>query len=221
MGQHFRIFKLRLSRRTKILDIFANRFPRNFGKVVIGGSVNQWLGRLPWAPEIPVQDPLWPLVEFDPGSPWFNFPAALVNSQLVCLRPVGSLTSCCCCYSVPSFRCVSLALKSPYGERSIKYVLLYGIRFWGVLKKIQNNIEERYNLLSWVIVAVILDIYNFYHFHQRLFENHTLIKQKSPKIVWDKRKTTYCKVLFLFLFFFYHWDPSRFARTFGRVKQAI
>ena len=67
------------------------------------------------------EDPLWPLVEFDPGSPWFNFPAALVNSQLVCLQPVGILNSCCC--SVLSFRCVSLALKSPYGERSIKYVL--------------------------------------------------------------------------------------------------
>ena len=26
-----------------------------------------------------------------PGSPWFNFPAALVNSQLLCLRPVASL----------------------------------------------------------------------------------------------------------------------------------
>ena len=24
-------------------------------------------------------------------SPWFNFPAALVKSQLVCLRPVGIL----------------------------------------------------------------------------------------------------------------------------------
>ena len=56
-----------------------------------------------------------------PGSPWFNFPAALVNSQLVSLQPVGILNSCCC--SVLSFRCVSLALKSPYGERSIKYVL--------------------------------------------------------------------------------------------------
>ena len=39
---------------------------------------------------------------FDPGSPWFNFLAALVNSQLVCLRLVGILNSCCC--SVPLFR---------------------------------------------------------------------------------------------------------------------
>ena len=66
------------------------------------------------------------IVEFDPGSSWFNFPAALVNSQLVCLRPVGILNSCIC-YSVLSFCCVSLALKSPYGERSIKYVLCYCI----------------------------------------------------------------------------------------------
>ena len=71
---------------------------------------------------IPGSRPAQPLVEFGPGSPWFNFPAALVNSQLVCLRPVGILNSCCCC-SVLSFRCVSLALKSPYGERPIKYVL--------------------------------------------------------------------------------------------------
>ena len=59
--------------------------------------------------------------EFNPSCPWLNIPAALVNSQLVCLQPVGILNSCRC--SVLSFRCVSLALKSPYGERSIKYVL--------------------------------------------------------------------------------------------------
>ena len=35
------------------------------------------------------------LAEFVPGSPWFNFPAALVNLQLVCLRPAGILNSCC------------------------------------------------------------------------------------------------------------------------------
>ena len=48
-----------------------------------------------------VQDPLWSLVEFVPGSPWFNFLAAFVNSRLVCLRPVGILNSSGCC--VPSF----------------------------------------------------------------------------------------------------------------------
>ena len=59
-----------------------------------------------------------------PGS---TFPAALVNSQLVCLRPVGIHNSCCCC-SVPSFRCVSLALKSPYRERSMKYGCIFKTR---------------------------------------------------------------------------------------------
>ena len=37
----------------------------------------------------------WPLVEFFPCSPWFNISAALGNSQLACLRPVGILNSCC------------------------------------------------------------------------------------------------------------------------------
>ena len=40
-----------------------------------------------------VQDTFWLLVliEFVPGSPWFNFLAALLNSQLVYLQPVGIL----------------------------------------------------------------------------------------------------------------------------------
>ena len=74
-----------------------------------------------------VQDPLWPLAEFVPGSPWFNLdPAALVNSQLACLRPVAILNSCC---SVLSFRSVSLTLKSPYGEWSIEYTCMYNL-YW-------------------------------------------------------------------------------------------
>ena len=48
------------------------------------------------------------LIPVVPGS------TALVNSQLVCLRPVGTLNSCCCC--VPLSRCVSLALKAPMGS---------------------------------------------------------------------------------------------------------
>ena len=43
--------------------------------------------------------------------------AALVNSQLVCLRPVGVRDSCCFVH------CVSSALKNSHGEWSIKYVL--------------------------------------------------------------------------------------------------
>ena len=36
-------------------------------------------------------------LKFDPGCLWFKFLAALVNGQLVCLRPVGITNSCCCC----------------------------------------------------------------------------------------------------------------------------
>ena len=93
-----------------------------------------------------VQDPLWPLIEFVPGSPWFNFPAALVNSQLVCLQPVGILNSKGCCCSVPSFRCVSMALKSPYGEQSIKYVLYCIVLY--------RNHQSENNFIVLVILKV-------------------------------------------------------------------
>ena len=68
-----------------------------------------------------VQDSLWPLVEFDPGSTLFNFSAPLVNSQLVCLRPVGILKLLLFCRFV---HWVSLALKSPYGEWLIMYICI-------------------------------------------------------------------------------------------------
>ena len=106
-----------------------------------------------------VQDPFWPLIEFVSGSPWFNFPAALVNSQLVCIRPVGIYNHSCCCYSVLSFRCVSLALKSPYGEQSIKYVFycivslvtFYGIYCFFYLEGIAAWIRE----LCWLLATLM------------------------------------------------------------------
>jgi len=67
-----------------------------------------------------VQVPLSPLAEFVPGNPWFNSSAALVQSQLVCLLPVGILNL------LSLFQLlVSLALKSPSGEWSIMYVCIY------------------------------------------------------------------------------------------------
>ena len=48
-------------------------------------------------------------------------PAALVNSQLVCIQPVGILNICCCSVSVVSL--CFIVPESPYGERTIKYVL--------------------------------------------------------------------------------------------------
>ena len=70
-----------------------------------------------------VQDTLWPLVEFVPGCSWFNFSAALVNSRMVLLRPVGILNSCVVlCF-------VSLALKSP-DEGAVIYVCIYVCTIW-------------------------------------------------------------------------------------------
>ena len=53
---------------------------------ILRGSVAYWLGALVLRSIDPHSDPL---IEFDPGSPWFNFLAALVNSKLVCLLPFG------------------------------------------------------------------------------------------------------------------------------------
>ena len=51
------------------------------------GSVAEWLG----IRRSRVQIPFWPLADVVLGSPEFNFSATLVNSQLVCLPPVGIL----------------------------------------------------------------------------------------------------------------------------------
>ena len=60
------------------------------------------------------------LTGFVPGSPWFNCSVALVQSQLVCLLPVGILNL------ISLFQLlVSLAQKSPSGEWSIKVLLCY------------------------------------------------------------------------------------------------
>ena len=40
-----------------------------------------------------VRVPLWPLARFVYGTPEFKSSATLVNSQLVCLRPVGILNN--------------------------------------------------------------------------------------------------------------------------------
>ena len=57
---------------------------------------------------------------FQVVSPWFNSSAALVHSQVVCLVPVGILNL------LSLFQLfVSLAMKSPSGEWSIKYVCMF------------------------------------------------------------------------------------------------
>ena len=74
-----------------------------------------------WEPGIPGSRQSWPLVEYVSRSPWFNFSAALVNSQLACLRPVGIL-------NIVVVKCsvlLRLVLKSPYWEWSIEYICVH------------------------------------------------------------------------------------------------
>ena len=119
-------FLLMEKRKSRIKDLWAER--RKQGKtrptcgddewfyqyvlcmLCIGSSVAQWLGRLPWDPEIPGSRPAL-------TTRWicsWQSPVQLPSCQLGFLTVVVVF---------PRFRCVSLALKSPYGERSIKYVL--------------------------------------------------------------------------------------------------
>ena len=66
-----------------------------------------------------VQVSLWPLARLVRGSPWFNSSVVLIHNQVVCRLPVGIFNL------LSSFQLfVSLALKSPSNEWSIKYVCI-------------------------------------------------------------------------------------------------
>ena len=65
-------------------------------------------------------------MQFDPGSPWFNFPAALVNYKPTGFASgqLGFLTAVIVDLFHRFVNCVSLALKSPsYEKQSFKYLL--------------------------------------------------------------------------------------------------
>ena len=54
----------------------------------------EWLGRRTWNPEVAGSSPtLTTKLELFHGSPEFKSSATLVNSQLVCRRPVGILNN--------------------------------------------------------------------------------------------------------------------------------
>ena len=72
-----------------------------------------------------VQIPFWPLADVVLGSPEFDFSATLVNSQLVCLPPVGILNLVMFIW-IFIYQCLStLVLKSPDGEWLITYTYMY------------------------------------------------------------------------------------------------
>ena len=71
-----------------------------------------------------LKNPFRPLADVVIGSPEFNFSAALVNSQLVCLQPVGILNLAMFIRLFIYHLLFTLVLKSPNGEWSIKYTYI-------------------------------------------------------------------------------------------------
>ena len=66
-------------------------------------------------------------------SPWFNFSAALVNSQLACLWPVGILNSCCC-WMFCSVLIVFIGLaKPPIGSGQLSMYMYVIVTHWNQL----------------------------------------------------------------------------------------
>ena len=70
-----------------------------------------------------VQIPFWALADVVHGSPEFNFSAALVNSQLVCLLPVGILNVVMFIWIFVYHCLFILVLKSPNGTCNFLYLL--------------------------------------------------------------------------------------------------
>ena len=62
-----------------------------------------------------------------PGSPWFNFPAALVNSQLLCLRPVASLWERSIkCRKIPKISPGAYIFQRPFSKGLFLEGLIFG-----------------------------------------------------------------------------------------------
>ena len=132
----------------------------------IVGESEEWSSRRQrgrtWNPEIKSSSPALTTSLIDRGSPWFNSSAVLGHSQLVCRLPVGTLNL------LSSFQLfVSLALKSPSDEWSIKYVCIAIILQFKQLEGRSLKIL-RENLLRWSLFTFIYNrstIWILYIFH--------------------------------------------------------
>ena len=102
-----------------------------------------------------VQIPFWPLTDVVLGSPEFNLSATLVNSELVCLPPVGILNLVKFIY-----HCLfALVLKKPqWGVAN--YVCIYTFTFIGrILKRAlvckgqgaHLRLFERLNVIQYIL----------------------------------------------------------------------
>ena len=66
-----------------------------------------------------VQIPFWPLADVVLGTPEFNFLATLVNSQLVCLPPVGILNLVMFIW-ILIYSCLHWSWKAPMGSGQLR-----------------------------------------------------------------------------------------------------
>ena len=119
-----------------------------------------------------VQDTLWTLIQFDPGNPWFNFPAALVNGQLVCLRPVGILNSCCCCCCCCSVLfCCFVVFHWPWkaptggGELIMYCIHYYCCSYFTLLVASAVTYLWVIKLFPTIFIIIIIIIVNWHHHH--------------------------------------------------------
>ena len=85
-------------------------------------------------------------LNFVPCSPWFNFSAALVNSQLASLRPVGIYSSCCWmfCSVVIVFH---WPWKAPMGSAQLSMYC----------RAVSNWVSKVINELHWFCVTLLSD----------------------------------------------------------------
>ena len=93
----------------------------------VGLSISMWRqrGRVVRARSW-VQIPFWLLADVVHDSPKFNFSSTLVNSQVVCLQPVGILNLVLFIIWIFIYHCLlTLDLKSPNGEWPITYTYLH------------------------------------------------------------------------------------------------
>ena len=137
-----------------------------------------------------VQVPLWPRAEFEPGSPWLNSSAALVQSRLVCLLPaLGFLTLFC------SDICRILLLAGPNLPMTISYQPTYQI-YTGKKLTIRKSDVSATPCLTYANQWLWTLSYSW----DRIFNLASLdIK------TWPKRRTFSSLVLPLYVYLNYCW----------------
>ena len=100
------------------------------GYIVEAGD--HWIGRLPWNPDIPGSRPVLITRWICSWYSQFNFPATLVNRQLVCSGQLGFWTVVVVVFC-RFVHCVSLALKAPMGSDQLSTYCIVLFHYYVIL----------------------------------------------------------------------------------------